>query len=142
MPMKRTNSRTIPTRTLQSGANSGRISLLGLALLLVPVVPGCIVPAVAQQRAPVQRTVDGTVFSKSDATLSGAIVYLKDTKSMAVRTFIADSAGHFHFGQLAQNTDYELWAADSSGGRSKSKSISSFDSKNDYNFTLRIDTSK
>jgi hypothetical protein len=92
-------------------------------------------------RGPIQRVADGKVVNKADAPIVGAIVYLKDSKSLAVRTFITDDTGHFHFGQLGQNIDYELWA-ESEGSRSKSKSISSFDSKNDYNFTLKVDTPK
>ena len=93
------------------------------------------------KRGPIQRVLDGKVTSKTDAALAGAVVYLKDSKSLAVKTYITDEEGHFHFGMLSQNTDYELWA-ESNGTKSKSKSISSFDSKNAYNFTLKIDTSK
>jgi hypothetical protein len=92
-------------------------------------------------RGPIERVADGKVVNKSDVPVVGAIVYLKDSKSLAVKTFITDDTGHFHFGQLGQNVDYELWA-ESYGSRSKSKGISSFDSKNSYNFTLKIDTPK
>jgi hypothetical protein len=95
----------------------------------------------AEQHAPIERVVDGKVVGKADAAISGAVVYLKDSRSLAMKTYITDDAGHFHFGQLSQNTDYELWAV-SNGARSKSRSISSFDDKSGYNFTLKIDTAK
>jgi hypothetical protein len=95
--------------------------------------------AYARQRSttPKERVVDGKVVDNSEAPLPGAVVYLKDTKSLSVKTFICDDAGHFHFGQLSQNTDYELSAV-SNGVKSNTKSISSFDDKNSYYFILTV----
>ncbi len=95
----------------------------------------------AQQNPAARRTIQGKVHDASDAPLQGAIVYLKDSRSLAVKSFISTDDGDFHFGQLSQNTDYELYA-EYHGKRSKSKTISSFDSKNDFNFTLKIDAGK
>jgi len=97
--------------------------------------------ATAQQRGPVQRIVQGKVESNSGAALSGAVVYLKDSHTLAVKTFIADANGAYRFGQLAQNTDYALWA-ELAGKKSKDHSISSFDTKNDFTIDLKIDTGK
>src|SRR5882757_6371099 len=49
-------------------------------------------------------------------------------RTIAVKSFISDDEGVFHFGQLSQNTDYEIYA-EFEGKRSKSRRISSFDSK-------------
>ncbi len=95
----------------------------------------------AQQRGPVQRVVQGRVMDKADAPLSGAVVYLKDAHSLAVKSFISDDKGGYRFGQLAQNTDYEVWA-DSNGKKSPVKTISSFDNKNQIFIDLKIDTGK
>ncbi len=121
---------------------------LGLvrALALVPVlgvgVAAPLAPAAyGQQHAPIRRTVEGKVHDKSDAPVKGAVVYLKDSRTLAVKSYLSDEEGSFHFGQLSQNTDYELYA-EFNGKRSKSKSISSFDSKNDILINLKIDTGK
>jgi len=106
------------------------------SLRLVLILFAGMVPLASAQDQ--QRVADGTVVNKSGAPVAGAVVYLKDSKGLTVRTYLADNQGRFHFGQLAQNSDYEIWA-DSHGVRSKSKNISSFDSKNEYTFTLKID---
>jgi len=98
-------------------------------------------PLLAQQRGPVQRVVQGKVTDKSDAALQGAVVYLKDGHTLAVKSFISDDQGAYRFGQLAQNTDYEIWA-ESNGKKSAVKTISSFDSKNQFFINLKIDTGK
>lgn len=97
--------------------------------------------ASAQDRGPVQRVVQGKVVDKSDAVLKGAVVYLKDDHTLAVKSFIADDEGAYRFGQLNQNTDYEIWA-EISGKKSAVKTVSSLDNKNTFQINLKIDTGK
>ena len=95
----------------------------------------------AQDRGPAQRVVMGKVVDKADALVKGAVVYLKDGRSLSVKSFITDDQGEYRFGQLAQNTDYELWA-ENNGKKSSVKNISSFDSKNTFHVNLKIDAGK
>lgn len=125
-------------------ATVGRFALATCSLVLAAgaitaftfVAPAT--PLVAQQRGPVQRIVQGKVVDKADAALKGAVVYLKDGHTLSVKSYITDDDGTYRFGQLAQNTDYELWA-ESSGKKSPTKTISSFDSKNQFILNLKID---
>jgi surface antigen len=109
--------------------------LLAAALLLAPaafILRSA--PAAAQQNF---RTVSGEVTDKGGAALKGAVVHLKDTKSMSQRTYITAEDGQYKFAQLSTNTDYEIWA-DFNGSKSDSKSISSFDNKNAATINLKV----
>ena len=119
---------------------AGKVVLLSCTFAGISVVTP-VVSLYAQQRGPVQRVVQGRVMDKSSGLLQGAVVYLKDGHSLAVKSFISDDKGTFRFGQLAQNTDYEIWA-EHDGKKSQVKTISSFDSKNQIFIDLKIDTGK
>ena len=119
---------------------AGKVVLLSCTFAGVSVVAP-VVSLHAQQRGPVQRVVQGRVMDKSSGLLQGAVVYLKDGHSLAVKSFISDDKGTFRFGQLAQNTDYEIWA-EHDGKKSQVKTISSFDNKNQIFIDLKIDTEK
>jgi len=135
---KMSSSITARARTTARAAVTG----LSLALAVGVASTALLDPtAHAQDRGPARRTIEGKVEDKNDAPIKGAVVYLKDSRTLAVKSFISDDEGVFHFGQLSQNTDYEVYA-EFEGKRSKSRRISSFDSKNDFNFILKIDSGK
>jgi hypothetical protein len=95
----------------------------------------------AQNIAQTVRVVQGVARDSSDQPQANAVVYLQDQKSMEVRTYITEADGHYRFGQLSSDVDYQLWA-EYKGHKSKTRSISSFDSKKQFIFDLKIDTAK
>ena len=91
----------------------------------------------ARAQAVTFRTVTGDVATKGGAKVKGAVVHLKDTKSLAQRSYITAEDGQFKFAQLSTGTDYEIWA-DIGGEKSPVKTISSFDNKNALTIALKM----
>jgi hypothetical protein len=92
----------------------------------------------AQSLAQSVRVVQGTVVNSDAQPIANSVVYLQDQKTLEVRTFITEADGRYRFGQLASDVDYQLWA-EYKGHKSKTRAISSFDSKKQFNFDLKID---
>src|SRR3954468_13403689 len=87
------------------------------------------------------RTLTGTVVDKEENALPSSVVYLKNTKTLAVKSFIADDSGSFRFTALSPNADYEVYA-EYNGQRSRTKTLSSFDSRPSVQLQLKIDVKK
>jgi hypothetical protein len=85
------------------------------------------------------RTLVGYVFDRSDQPLPNAIVYLKNTKTLTVKTFIADGEASYRFHALSPNVDYEVWA-EYQGAKSDTKTLSSFDSRANARINLKVNT--
>ena len=83
------------------------------------------------------RTLQGQVMKDSEAPLPGAVVYLKNTKTMSVRSFISDNSGNYRFTSLSPNVDYEVYA-EYKGAKSDTKTLSSFDSRATATINLKV----
>lgn len=83
------------------------------------------------------RLLTGQVTNNADAPLSDAVVYLKNTKTLATKTFITDASGNYRFPELSPNVDYEIYA-EHNGAKSTTKTLSSFDSRLKPTINLKI----
>src|SRR5580765_6730615 len=119
-------------------------SVLVMAVLAVLMATGALQLAardtsmVADKNQDQGRNVTGQVMTKSDAPLSDAVVYLKNTKTLTIKSFITEKDGAYRFHGPSPNIDYEIYA-DYQGQKSQTKTISSFDNRNNITLNIRID---
>jgi len=84
-----------------------------------------------------QRSVQGTVTDGKDNPISGAVVYIKNAKTLQIRSFITKDQGTYYFHSLSPDVDYELHA-ESNGNASSNKTLSSFDSRKQATINLKM----
>ena len=85
------------------------------------------------------RMLTGRVLDKQDNALSSAVVYLSNTRTRAVKSYIVGPDGMYHFPELSLNIDYEVYAQ-YKDQKSDTKTVSQFDDRKQVNINLRIDT--
>jgi hypothetical protein len=90
------------------------------------------------KKAPTTRNLTGQVFNQKDDLVADAVVYLKDPRTNAIRTYITAKDGAYHFSGLSQNQDYEVYAQVGKV-RSNTRTLSSFDSRANPNLNLKVD---
>ena len=111
-----------------------RRAILGLALLV------CVSTGLAQKSKKedqTSRSVQGVVTSGEDAPVAGAVVQLKNTKTLQIRSFISKEDGSYVFNGLNADVDYEL-RAEYQGSSSSPKTVSSFDSRKAVTINLKL----
>jgi len=87
------------------------------------------------------RTVHGVTTDKSDTPIPAAVVFLKNLRNNAVRSYIADEQGNYRFSGLDPNVDYEIHA-EKDGAKSPTRTVSSFDSRKDIVLNLKLEKHK
>jgi hypothetical protein len=87
------------------------------------------------------KSLTGTVVGEGEVPLPQSVVYLKNMKTLAVKSFIADDQGMFRFYALSPNTDFQVYA-EYNGQRSGTKTVSAFDSKTKVEMVLKVDVKK
>jgi hypothetical protein len=87
------------------------------------------------------RAVAGTVRNEADEPVEGAVVQLKDTKTLKVRSYITQTDGVYKFFGLSTNADYEI-RADFKELASEKRTLSVFDSRKQAVLNLKLGPKK
>ena len=85
------------------------------------------------------RTVKGLVTTETEDPIRGAVVQLKNTRTLQVKSFFTTPTGSYYFHGLNPNVDYEL-KAKYNDAASRTRTVSSFDDRMEliYNFKLKV----
>jgi hypothetical protein len=112
-----------------------RVGVLAVAVLLLTTA-SAFAPGKKGEDKNV-RAVQGTVTDANDNPVDGAIVQLKNTKTLQIRSFITKDQGNYYFHGLSPDIDYEL-QANYQGALSPTKTLSSFDSRKQAILNLKL----
>lgn len=111
-------------------------------LLLLMLAAACWSPAAAQKNKKDEdagtRTVQGQVLDADDKPLVGAVVQLKDMRSLQIRSFISEDDGKYHFSGLKTEVDYQVKALYNGLG-SVPKTVSLFDTRKVAVLNLKVE---
>ncbi len=83
------------------------------------------------------RSIEGTVLSASGVPVPGAVVLIKDAKTLQVRSYVAQQDGKYHFYGLSISANYQL-RGQAKGMTSKIKTVSVFDSHPKVTLNLKL----
>ena len=113
-----------------------KASIIALMLLIVGLAASA---TPFDKKGDNSRLVMGRVTDRQDGPLANAVVYLTNTRTRAVKTYIVGQDGAYRFPSLSPNIDYEVYAQ-YNGRKSDTKTVSQFDNRNQVNINLKVDT--
>jgi len=85
------------------------------------------------------RLLTGKVLDGSDNPLPNAVVYLTNTHTRAVKTYIVGPDGAYRFPALQPTIDYEVYAQ-YNNRKSSTKTVSQFDDRAQVYISLKINS--
>jgi hypothetical protein len=85
------------------------------------------------------RLLFGKVLDQGDNPVPDAVVYLTNTRTRAIKTYIVGPDGTYRFPALSTAIDYEIYAQ-YKGRKSDTKSVSQFDDRSQVYLDLKVDT--
>jgi hypothetical protein len=107
------------------------------AALTLGAIPSIIDHSTAHAQNVGQRSVSGLVLDADSAPVQGATVFLKNSKTKAIRSYTSASNGRFRFAQVNMTDDYDLWA-EKDGKKTATKTVSSWNASKDYETELKM----
>lgn len=110
-----------------------RFAVLFLMLALAAAVFG----QGKNNKEPAEKSVSGIVTDETGAAVPGAVVQLKNTKTLQIRSFITREQGDYYFHGLATNVDYEL-KAEANGKSSGPRTLSLFNTNPEAKVNLQL----
>ena len=110
-----------------------------LLLLFSALVLAAPPPQFGKPKGDNTRLLTGKVMDHADNPLPNAVVYLTNTRTRTVKTYIVSQDGSYRFPSLQPNIDYEVYAQHN-GRKSDNKTISQFDDRSQVSINLKIDT--
>jgi hypothetical protein len=113
------------------------VTWLVFAMLLALTAGGA---ALDSKDKPQGRLLSGKVLDPQDNPVAGAIVYLTNTRTHAVKTYIVGQEGTYRFPGLS-TVDYEVYAQ-YKDRKSDTRSVSQFDDRSQVYIDLKIDVKK
>jgi hypothetical protein len=85
------------------------------------------------------RLLTGKVLDGGDNPLPNAVVYLTNTHTRTVKTYIVGPDGAYRFPALQPSIDYEVYAQ-YNNRKSGTKTVSQFDDRSQVYISLKVDT--
>ncbi len=124
---------------LIQSARRGLSALVAAIVLLAVSAPA----AHAQQNkgGPAVRDVQGIVTDAAGKPQAGAIVQLKNTKTLQIISFITKEQGDYYFHDLSADIDFQL-SAERGDKVSAVRTLSSFDTRRQSVLNLKLDKDK
>lgn len=90
-----------------------------------------------KSKGPIEKSITGVVSDAKGDPIPGAVVQLKNMKTLQIRSFIARDKGAYIFQGLAADVDWEVKAM-SDGKFSKARTVSTFDNHTAVTVNLQI----
>lgn len=118
--------------------NPSLITVLTIACALL-IALGAVTAVSAQKNDKSNgRLLFGKVLDGQDNPIPDAVVYLTNTRTRAVKTYIVSQGGTYRFPALSYSIDYEVYAQ-YKGRKSDTKSVSQFDDRSQVYLDLKVD---